>query len=196
MEKIFLKFKIWNGKLFRIMLRSLYGFDRWHLFTLTERKYAQDIIVYCNKHSEKHAFAEIGCGLGDIVRNVKYKEKYGFDAEINVLKAASALTRICFKKRIIFSVFHFPESKLNGKFDVVVMVNWIHHINPSVLKMKLEEYFKLNLKAGGCIILDTVQDKEYRFNHNINYLAADLNATLTKIGDYERQRQVWAIKKQ
>ena len=195
MQKAFLKFRIWSGKFFRIILRSFYGFDRWHLFTLIERNYARDIIVYCNNQTEKHAFVEIGCGLGDIVRNVKHKEKYGFDADINVLKAASMLARICLKKKIKFSVFHFPEAKLNGKFDVVVMVNWIHHIHPSVLKLKLEEYFKSNLKPGGSIILDTVQDKEYQFNHNINYLAADLNATLTKIGDYERQRQVWAVKK-
>jgi 2-polyprenyl-3-methyl-5-hydroxy-6-metoxy-1,4-benzoquinol methylase len=193
MQKTYLKFKIWNGKLFRIILRSFYGFDKWHLFTLTERIYAKDIIIYCNNRIEKNAFAEIGCGLGDIIRNVKYKEKQGFDTDINVLRAASAFAQICFRKKIKFSVFHFPESNLNGKFDVIVMVNWIHHVEPFILKSKLEQYCKLNLNNGGCIILDTVQDKEYRFNHNINYLAKDLNSTLTKLGDYERQRQVWAI---
>jgi 2-polyprenyl-3-methyl-5-hydroxy-6-metoxy-1,4-benzoquinol methylase len=195
MQKTYLKFKIWSGKFFRIILRSFYGFDKWHLFTLTERIYAKDIIIYCNDRIKKNAFAEIGCGLGDIIRNVNYVEKLGFDTDINVLRAASTFARICFRKKIKFSVFHFPDSNLNGKFDVIVMVNWIHHVEPFILKSKIEQYSKLNLNNGGCIILDTVQDKEYRFNHNINYLAKDLNSTLTKLGDYERQRQVWAINK-
>jgi len=195
MQKLYQKFKIWNGKLFRIILRSFYGFDKWHLFTLTERTYAKDIITYCNNRIERNAFAEIGCGLGDIIRNVNYKGKQGFDADVKVLRAGSAFAKICLRKKINFSLFHFPESDLNGKFDVIVMVNWIHHVEPSILKSKLGQYSKSNLNDGGCIILDTVQDKEYRFNHNINYLAKDLDATLTKLGDYERQRQVWAINK-
>lgn len=195
MKKIIVKTKIWSGKLFRMMLRKFYRFDRWHIFTLTERHYAKDIITYCNTKNDKNAFCEIGCGLGDIIRNVQYKDKYGYDSDPKVLKAAAMLNRITFKKKIHFSVFHFPESPLTGKFDVIVLVNWIHHIKPDVLKYKLEEYFRSNLNTFGSILIDTVQDKEYEFNHNIHYLAKDIKATLTMLGNYERQRQVWIINK-
>lgn len=190
------KIKIWTGKFIRVCLRFFWGFDKWHLFTLTERSYAKEIIKYCNNRNEKNSFVEIGCGLGDIIRNVKYKKKIGYDADDKVLKAASFLAHIYLQKKIMFSTFYFPDSVLTGRFDVLILVNWIHHIEPLLLKSKLEEYFKLNLNVGGCIIVDTVKDKEYKFNHDINYLATDLNATLIKLGDYERQRQVWAINKQ
>jgi SAM-dependent methyltransferase len=183
-------------RFFRFLLCLFFQFDKWHLTTLYEKKYAEDITQYLNSkpNANNNTVIEIGCGLGDIIRNLNYLRKTGFDIDVNVLKAAHFLSQISFKKAD-FKWFKFPESNLDEKTDVIILVNWIHHVEPSILKSKLEEYFKLNLNAGGCIILDTVQDKEYRFNHNINYLANDLNTTVTKLGDYERQRQVWAINK-
>ena len=183
-------------RFFRFLLYLYFGFDKWHLSTLYEKKYAKGITSYLNSkpNAKNNTVIEIGCGLGDIVRNLNSIHKTGYDMDVNVLKAAHFLSRITFKKTD-FKWFKFPESNLGEKTDVIILVNWIHHIESPILKSKLEEYFKLNLNAGGCIILDTVQDKEYRFNHNINYLAKDLNATFTKLGDYERQRQVWAINK-
>lgn len=195
MQKIIWKLNIWRGKLVRLFLQAAFGFDRWHVFTLTEKKYAKDIISYCNKRYTRHSFVEIGCGLGDIVRYVKYDERYGFDAEERVLKAANFLNKITGGKKIHFSVFNFPGSALTGKYDVILMVNWIHHIEPLILKSKIEEYFNHYLNDGGVIIIDTVQDSEYKFNHDINYLTKDIKTDLKKLGDYERQRQIWLIKK-
>ena len=183
-------------RFFRFLLYLFFRFDKWHLNTLYEKKYAEDINRYLNSkpNANKNTTIEIGCGLGDIIRNLNCIHKTGYDIDVNVLKAARFLSRITFKKAD-FKWFKFPESTLDEKVDVIILVNWIHHIEAPTLKSNLEKYFKLNLNKEGCIILDTVQDKEYRFNHNINYLAKDLDATLTKLGDYERQRQVWAINK-
>jgi hypothetical protein len=78
---------------------------------------------------------------------------------------------------------------------VVVLVNWIHHIEPSVLKSSISDYFNNALNKTGVIIIDTVQDPEYKFNHDILYLTDGINAGINKLGDYERQRQIWLIEK-
>ena len=175
MHKLIWKFKVWTGKFFRLVLRQVFNFDQWHLYTLTERPYAMDIIRFSNSRSSRQSFVEIGCGLGDIIRHVRYKERYGFDNDRNVLKAAAFIKRITLNRGIRFEIFRFPESTLPGTHDVIVMVNWIHHIEPSVLKKKIEEYFNTSLNPGGAIIIDTVQDKEYRFNHDIHRITEGLH---------------------
>jgi Cyclopropane fatty acid synthase and related methyltransferases len=193
MNKFIWKVRVWIGKLFRISLRSYYKFDKWHLYTLHERKYAKDIIQFSNNKVRREKLVEIGCGLGDIVRNVNYDQIYGFDSDNKVLKAAQFLNSIFHKKEIEFLLFKFPETKLTLNFDVIIMVNWIHHISKEVLKDKIKDYYQLNLNDSGFIILDTVNDKSYKNNHDISYLSDGLNCKLVKIGEYEREREVWAI---
>lgn len=195
MKKVIWKLKIWTGKACRMPLYWVFRFDKWHLFTLTERNYARDIIAYCNKRNIRNSFAEIGCGLGDILRNVKFTSCLGLDNDKKVLAAAAFLNKLYFKKNIRLDVFHFPQSVFEGSYDVIVMVNWIHHIEPLTLKNKIEEYFDLFLQDKGAIIIDTVQDPEYEFNHNISFLTGDVNCEVVKIGDYERHREVWGITK-
>ncbi|HEV3222660.1 MAG TPA: class I SAM-dependent methyltransferase [Puia sp.] len=195
MRNLIWKSKVWGGKLQRIFLRYIFKFDNWHIFTLAEKKYAKDIIGYCNARSVRNSFVEIGCGLGDIVRHVRYYEREAYDMDEKVLKAARFLNTLTGGKRIRFSAFTFPGTPLHGKFDVVVLVNWIHHIEPSVLKSSISDYFNNALNKTGVIIIDTVQDPEYKFNHDILYLTDGINAGINKLGDYERQRQIWLIEK-
>lgn len=195
MRKLAWKFSVWGGKLQRIFLRYIFKFDKWHVFTLTEKKYAKDIIIYCNARSPRNRFVEIGCGLGDIVRHVHYAERQGFDMDEKALKAARFLNTVTGGGKIRFSVFTFPGSTLPEKYDVIVLVNWIHHIEPSVLKSSIAAYFKNNLNEAGVIIIDTVQDREYKFNHDILFLTEGIKGDVSKLGDYERLRQIWLIKK-
>ena len=193
MKKVSWKIKIWAAKSVRISLRWIFKFDKWHLYTLIERKYAQEIIQFSNRKSIRNKFAEIGCGLGDIIKKVNYTEVYGFDSDENILRAARLLKVILFKRNIYFQQFKFPESQLKSSYDVIVMVNWIHHIEANVLKSKINQFFEYNLNNEGFIILDTVKHKDYKFNHDIDFLSSNLNCNIIKLGEYERQRQVWAI---
>ncbi len=195
MQKLVWKFRVWGGKLQRIFLRYIFKFDNWHVFTLAEKKYAKDIIVYCNGRGVRNSFVEIGCGLGDIVRHVRYRERVGYDMDENALNAARFLNNLTFGGKIRFSVFTFPDSSLSGTYDVVVLVNWIHLIEPSVLKSAIAAYFNTALNEEGVIIIDTVQDPEYMFNHDIGFLTDGIKARVNKLGDYERQRQIWLIEK-
>jgi SAM-dependent methyltransferase len=184
--------RLWKG-----ILRKIYRFDKWHVVSLRQRKYARDIISWCNDRPVRNSFLEIGCGLGDVVLNIRYKKIAGCDADPNVLKAASFLARIRQNRRIKFSICEFPGTAITGRFDIILMVNWVHHIEPEILRSELKKYFDTLLNSGGAIVIDTVHHPEYRYNHDIAYLAKGMErAAIERIGGYERGRELWAIIKE
>jgi SAM-dependent methyltransferase len=165
--------------------------------TLYEKKYAWDIVHHLNRRPAvgRTSVFEIGCGLGDIIRRLRFSRRIGYDMDRPALQAARFLSRFRPNGKIDFDWFEFPQTPLAGQADSVIMVNWIHHVPPSVLRMKIENYFDQNLLPGGEIIIDTVQDKAYKHNHDIAFLTAGIPATISRIGQYERQREIWSIKK-
>ncbi len=196
-SKILVKLRAFPGRVFRLVLQYAFTFDRWHITPLVGRNYAEDIIAFLNSKPKESRYEviEIGCGLGDIIRHLDYQKKIGYDSEDNVLRAASFLSRISRQKNIIYKSFEFPITPLNEMVNTIILVNWIHHIEPDVLKMKMEDYFENHLLPGGEIIIDTVQDKAYRINHQVSFIVQNLNCTLIKIGDYLNEREVFAIRK-
>jgi|GEM_PF-566253 SAM-dependent methyltransferase len=193
MNKAIWKIRVWCVKSGRICLRALFHFDRWHLFSLLEKPYAGDVIRYCNGRSERQSAVEIGCGLGDIIRRLRYRERLGLDRDRSVLRAAQWLGFISKRRRVRFGLFHFPDSLLEGSFDVIILVNWVHQVEPEILRSLLEDYSTRVLRAGGVIILDIVMDPEYRFNHDIRALTQGISGQVSLLGAYERQREVWLI---
>lgn len=179
----------------RKALQAYYKFDKWHVSPFSSRNYARAIVDYLKNCDRKGSIAEIGCGLADILRNVNFRNRFGYDSDIRVLKAAKLLA--CFdlsKGKYQFAEFVFP-SALEGKYDVILLVNWIHHIEPSTLKAYIAMYFEVNLPVAGTIILDTVANPAYKHNHDIDYLTGGLDCSLRCIGTFENDRKVWAIKK-
>lgn len=184
------------GRLIRYLLYYYFGFDKWHINTRHDRSYPDAIIKYLNSKppQQRKKVVEIGCGLGDILRNLHYESRIGYDLEENALKAATFLSKLTLNK-IEFGWFKFPESQLTGLADTIIMVNWIHHIPSEQLKSKIEEYFALNLSSHGEIIVDTVQHKDYKINHSIDFLASGLNCRVIRVCMDINGREVFAITK-
>lgn len=183
-------------RVLRIALRKVYGFDEWHTSVLAERAYARRLITYLNgaDSAQRGSLVEIGCGLGDILRRAHYRQRLGLDREEAALRAARFLARLGRQRGIQFERFEFPQSRLSGVYDAIVMVNWIHKIERHVLKRELDEYFMRNLAPGGEIIVDTVADPSYQVNHTIDALVAGLACTVHRIGDFEHGRTLYAIR--
>jgi hypothetical protein len=178
---------------FRVLLYYIFKFDKWHIAPLNFKPYVSDVILFLNQKNKKESVVEIGCGLGDMLRNLNFKNKIGFDISENVIRAASFLN--IFYPEANFSKFDFLSDKLTGKHDVIILINWIHDIEPEYLRSKIEYYILHNLEIGGCVILDTLLESGYTFNHDINYLIRNINCDLITIGKFEHKRTVWAITK-
>ena len=182
-------------RLERGLLQRLYGFDRWHVGHAGE-PYAADIVRYLNGQPEadRQTVAEIGCGLGDILRRLRFRTRLGLDRDPRVLSAARLLARFQGGTPPHFEVFEFPRARLAGTYNAIVMVNWIHEIDPEPLRQAVASYFVQHLHAGGRVVLDTVDDPAYTYNHDIQRLAPP-GAVTDHLGRYARHRDVWVLRK-
>jgi len=177
----------------KFILFKMFNFDRWHSQTVFGNHYVPLIIKTVNLSNPKHV-AEIGCGLGEIILNIDAKNKICLDQSQEVLNAASFISKLKFKKAV-FNKFDFTNDILQGKYDVIIMVNWPHVIDEKILKDKFSILFNKNLNNSGFIIIDTVADKNYRHNHNINLITDNLICDVCKIGEFKPKRTIWKITK-
>jgi SAM-dependent methyltransferase len=189
------KIKIKLATYSRKPLAWVFRFHNWYILPLSLKRYAQGIILFLNRAKNRESYLEIGCGLGDIIRNVNFRKRLGMDRENNVLRAARFLSIISFQQNIVYKEFTFPGNSISGEFDAIVLVNWIHEIVPEILKLKVTEYYLNNLKNGGVIIIDTVRHEGYTYSHKISFLTENIVCEIIHIGIYENDREVWAIKK-
>jgi SAM-dependent methyltransferase len=181
-------------RLERSLLQRIYGFDRWHVGHAGEQ-YASDIVHALNAWpaADRQAVAEIGCGLGDILRHLRFGERVGLDRDEGALKAARLLARLSAGPAPRFERFEFPGSPLTGVYNALIMVNWIHQVDPDTLGRAVRDYAAHNLRPGGAIVLDTVSDPAYEHNHDAQALAWP-GARVEPIGRYARGRQVWVLR--
>lgn len=182
-------------RLERGLLQRIYGFDRWHVGHAGE-EYAADIVRYLNARPEvdRHAIVEIGCGLGDILRRLRSRTRLGLDRDRAALSAARTLGFFQRGSGLRLEPFNFPDSSLSGKYNAIIMVNWIHEIDPVRLGHAVRGYFADHLADNGCLILDTVRDSAYTYNHDIRTLAPP-EAIVERLGRYARGREVWVVRR-
>jgi SAM-dependent methyltransferase len=178
----------------RYLLRWIFGFNLWHVNRIGDRPYALRVIVYLNglPDEQRGRVVEIGCGLGDILRRLRFRERLGLDADRAVLRAARLLACASRHGRARFAERTFPHP-LDGRYDAIVMVNWPHLVAEEALRPQLAAYVREHLTPAGMLIVDTVQDRAYTFNHRVERIAPD-DSAITKLGDFERQRELWAIR--
>lgn len=178
-------------RLARAVLQRVYGFDRWHVGHAGEQ-YAADIVRYLNAWpaARRDRVVEIGCGLGDILLNLHFRERLGLDRDPGAIAAARFLARLKGGGR--FEPFEFPRSNLTGVFDAIVVVNWIHEVDPEELRRALQNLVAHHLRPGGAVVLDTVDDPAYRYNHDVHFLAPPGTA-IEPLGHYARGRHVWVV---
>ena len=159
--------KIYLTKIIRIILKLLFGFDYWH----TSPKENRDYILYANKiiklKKNKKNIADIGCGIGDISYNLESSYVDYYDKSKEVLKYLKI--RNFLKKNKNFYQFDFTLDKLLKQYDVIILLNFTHNIIEETLHKKILEFFKVNLKKNGFLILDVIeQNKNYKYNHKLN----------------------------
>lgn len=185
-----------NRGLRRLVCRYA-GIEEWHATPIRDRPYAVAVVKHLNELDSAHerCIAEIGCGLGEILRSVEWSHRDGFDADEGVIRVARVISRFRRDQGMRFEVAALPGIVLNGRYDAIVMVNWIHHIDKNTLSSSLRYFSEVNLKKNGIIVIDTVGDPAYRFNHDINELAVVSGMSYTSLGKFDRSREVFVLQR-
>jgi hypothetical protein len=146
------------------LLRSKYKFDPWHVTgNINCRVYKHQVLEVVKSLGAISGVVEIGCGLGDLVSNIETNERIGIDADDNVIKAAEYLNG----KKCKFISGSFEDA---GEYqaDLLIMVNWIHELDPLVLANEIK-------KLGGrykFLLVDAITSdrEEYKYKHDFNFM--------------------------
>jgi SAM-dependent methyltransferase len=174
----------------RAGLSKVYGFESWHKY-YRDKPYARAIIAYCNSLPMRGSVLEIGCGLGDIIRRLRFDTKTGYDRSPEVVRAARIFSALTFANTK-FREFDFIESAVDGSYDVIIMVNWLHDIAAEKLAPRIRRIFQCNLKPGGRLIIDTIANNpDYPFNHDILELTGDAAGQIMPLGEFAFGRRVY-----
>jgi len=167
-----------------IFLRKKYGFDRWHISPKEFRPYAFDLIRYINSNVESEGtIVEVGCGLGEIVRNIKSHYLYGFDVSDSVIRAAKYLDK---KGKVIYKVGSFMEIS-DLKIDYLVAVNFIHGIASSDLRKLFETVCSKNDIRH--LVVDYVKGDGYPFHHDKSIIPENYKQVYES-GMYDFERKI------
>ena len=128
--------------------------------------------------------------MGDILLDLEYKNIVGADKNQNVINAITFLSKFKKKgkKKYSFIKLNFEKEFIEGIYDVVILVNWIHTIDSEILKKKLEFIYKNNLSDEGEIIFDVVTDQTnpsiYLHRHSPQFLNKNIGSIIKSLGNF------------
>ena len=101
---------------------------------------------------KEKSILEIGCGTGELLKFMSPKKYLGIDISGDYLKKAETTfgnKNIKFQKA---DALNLP--KINRKFDLVLLVNFIHHLNDKELEKVLKK-IKKNINYNKFILIDS-----------------------------------------
>lgn len=156
--------RVWLGG-----LRRVFGFDSWHADApYSCRPYKRKVVELANAF-ELATVVEVGCGLGDILSRVRAAERFGFDSDSRVIRAARFLHP--HKAHWIHGdgARVAPAIPVGRRIDCLIMVNWIHNLSPE----QLEALLLPLLPRTQYLILDAIDadgPASYRFKHEFGFL--------------------------
>jgi len=165
--------------LYNLYLVKKYDLKSWHRnpiywmsYRLEATKQINNIIEQGKK--ESLTIVEIGCGLGEILREVKKYNKnknlniYGFDIDKKVIDVAKKLGKeINFKVGTFDSVINIPEKTI----DILIMISFLHCLS----KKDIIKYFNTLMKNK--YIRYIVLDER---NHNFDKILNNYNLIYSK----------------
>lgn len=173
-----------------------YGFDKWHVTPYELRPYATRLVCEINKITKQGGWqvCEVGCGLGDIIRNIRAEKKLGIDISSNVISCAKMLSEK--EDNTLFYVGGVGQAAEEVDRDkcILIAVNFTHSLPKEQI---IKEFGEIrNATELKYIVVDEHHNKD-GFNHDYDQIMKGLGFMRKKvISDlrdvevilYERQR--------
>ncbi|MFK7696940.1 class I SAM-dependent methyltransferase [Paenibacillus sp. HJGM_3] len=161
---------LWGfGKgLFRMIhlkkLRKKYNFEEWHTSPKEFRPYTLDLIKYINDRiSMGTVVVEIGCGLGEIISNIRCNARYGLDISPRVIQAAIKMDQSNKNPKVVYRLGTFEDIQ-NLDIEYLIAVNFTQSIDSQSLR---DSFAKIcNNNNINNIIVDDVPN--YKFIHDFD----------------------------
>lgn len=189
-------------KLFRYLRKKL-KFDPWHtLTTIYSREYAKWIVRNVNSildgsgHDDSWCI-EVGCGLGEIIGNIRWKHKAGYDLDVGAVRAARMLRAGRYFTGTFGDIEIKEKADRPARIKVLIITNFIHNIPPEALKADLD--ILLRKYAVEYIVLDTVRGGSYRYYQKGDYLFSGKYEIIKSSERYTaadgalRREEIWRI---
>lgn len=168
-----------------------YHFNSWHLSPYEWKEYAQVCVRYVNAHNCQ-TIVDIGCGLGEILQQVKAEKKVGLDLEKEVIMAACSLN----DKTIHFKVGSFAELE-ETPVDYLITLNFMHGNTDDEWA---ETYHTVAIRNNvQHFIVDTVPDNVFGpATHSLNWekILPDNYKQIERFGPFLSGRYVEVWEKQ
>lgn len=172
------------------LFNAFFGLSGFHNIPFSSKAYCVDIVIWLNARTGRHNVVEIGCGLGDIIRRLEYNVKCGLDKKDSVLRALRFLKHLHFwvggNRSMYLGVHDVNIHRLHGTWDVIILVNWVHNLEPSRFQNILETMYNDNLATGGEIVIDLISDVSvlHAYAHNLELLLKNIRPKIVQIGSY------------
>lgn len=152
-------------------LRRVFGFDAWHVYaSYSCRPYKRRVVELVNS-LQPGTVVEVGCGLGDILRRVHAAERFGFDVDSAVIRAARFLHPRAARW------IHGDATAIAGTvpgdrpIGCLIMVNWIHNLSPEQLAACILPLLP-RIRYLICDAIDPEGPASYRFKHDFYFLSS------------------------
>ena len=208
LNKIFLKIYGFPRHLYT----ERFGLKGFHKSTYLEKKYCALIVKHLNSRAKRGSVLEIGTGIGDILLNLNFKILNGYDHKKNVLDALKFRNKIYFfkKKNLITNLYSIQSDEpVKGKFDVIIICNFIHNFEPKIINQKIDYFYKNNLSSGGEIIFDSLEnegpvdltkDRTYKYTHSPDEIKEITGGKIKILGNFPTgvlnfRRKIISLKK-
>jgi SAM-dependent methyltransferase len=170
LPRLFAAFRCRCERIWLRGLRRVFGFDAWHVSAAYScRPYKRSVVELVNS-LRPVTVVEVGCGLGDILSRVNAAERFGFDIDTAVIRAARFLhpgAARWIRGDTSSISLAIPEER---RIDCLIMVNWIHTLSPQQLAACILPL----LPRTGYLILDAIDPdgpSSYRFKHDFSFLS-------------------------
>ena len=178
----------------RLLLVLYFKLDRWHRLPVGQKSYIKEVVRYLNKRETRNSVVEIGCGLCDILKQLKYKNRTGYDCSTPVVNAVNWMNIFRLKTWMInIKQFEFGVDSVVGKHDAVILCNWIHNVSQAKLNAGIRDIFVNNLTVEGVIVVDLCRSSGYKFKHTSDDIFSGLNGEICEFGSNHIDRRLVAI---